>query len=508
MPNVSVKNRLKNVNQLYDITHYYRQLGKCIYQGYVSKSFGSDVGIGYKDEFEPYSYYSYYKHKGSLLRRKDMKLANAIGRYIINNQYAEYPDIAIENSEKDTNNLLKILEDNEFNIKEKDNTETSFHIGDRILKPYVSKNKLIIQYITGDLFFSTRVDNGNVISGIFPTFTIITKGNKIEYYTRVEWHYAAEEENINAKGRVIRIQIYKGDSQGHLKTLCNYATSYSIFGTFVKEREEYHDLEQPTFVLIKNPTQNNKNLHDGRGIGGVINTLDSVMSANEGYNAKSQDIVWGSMKVIAPESSTEETYDIKTNKTQRAYNPNDPMIFPYNDESMGSNKPEAFAPTLRIEQHIESISYDVDVTSINVGINAGSLRFDGKSIITATQRIIEKSDTARTILEYENETTNGWEDLFMLIKYYANNFTGDTFTFEKKDINIQWKDNIAIDDEKTKEDHMNLLREGLIPRYYILVEDYGYTEEEAKRLVAEADTEKMAIFDEVEEEETTEEEVE
>ena len=261
------------------------------------------------------------------------------------------------------------------------------------------------------------------------------------------------------------------------------------------ERDEFLDLNTPTFVFIKNPAQNNKDLNDGRGIGGVVNAIDSSMSMDEAFTSKSTDNVYGAMKIITPEGATEETID-EQGRTNKHYDPSDPSIFVYAESgNMTDSEPKAFAPILRTDNHIQSINVDMDLASGVVGITAGTLRFDGKSIITATQKIIEKTDTARTIMEYENANTDGYKRLFMLIRWYSENgFITNRFTFNEENIVIDWKDNIAIDDEAMLESMKLDSDDGYIPKWRYLMQKYGLTEKDAKQWVAEKEEEENRAF--------------
>jgi A118 family predicted phage portal protein len=521
MPDVSINQQLLSMNTFYDITHYYRILGRCVMANYVPHDIISKFPTDYIGGFTQYIDYSeYFNSKGSFLRRKTLGMPLTVGKYITNNMYAEYPEIILKNDseteENDKNTfdndlklLKEILDKNHFPIKEKNLFETQLHIGDRIIKPYVQNNNVKLDYITGDRFYATRIDNNTVISGVLATHKQVNEKHKTIHYTRLEWHYSTDDERLEDVGlrnsesfRKTKIELYKGESVGSLRHRITgnklFSMLWLLFGEQIdKEVQEFPELkgDEPTFVLIKNPQQNNKDLHDGRGIGFAVNYLDQFKSIDEAFDSKSTDNVYGAMKIVVPETASEKIRDDK-GVTHNHYDPSRPEIFMYNDDEIQGSVPEASAPQLRTEQFIASMNTDIDSVSVAMGISAGALRFDGKSIVTATQVISEKSDTARTIKEYEEVNSDGWKRLFMLIKILNNSIpSAQKLTYEKENIEIEWKDNIIVDDEAEKQFDKELVQEGMMPQTEFLMQHKGLTLKEATEWLVRSMQERAMLND-------------
>ena len=517
MPNISIKQRLNNFRTFQDISYWFRKLGVCIYSGYASR----ETIQGFGKDFHQFDCLYDYRHKGSYIPRKSMQLPATISEYIVKNAYAELPDLVFkanntvnEDGEeqnddarnevlsKELDKIQEIFKENNFVELEKDLFETQLPIGDRVIKPYVDKGEIKINYITGDRFYETRVENYEIISGIFLTTKKIEEKHKTFFFTRVEWHYKLDElltrqeieDGVERPGRGIKIEVYKTQDINNLfKSYCrNWQDDlFNIFGELREEQhEEYPDLDVPTFVFSKNPIKNKKDIQSARGLGIFMMQLSMIQSVDEAVNSKSTDNVYGSMKIKVPDSASEKVMDTEGREFNH-YNPTDPEIFVY-ESSMGES-PEAIAPTLRTEQHVLSMNTDIDIVTVGVGVTAGTLRFDGKSVVTATQFVSEKSETGRTVMMHENNNTDIYKRTLMLIKFYAKEFKIFNFTFEENEIDLIWHDNVKIDDESKREEQRLLVSGSYKSRQQYLVEQEGMDPEDAKKSVMGAVKEQAEI---------------
>lgn len=478
MPNI-VKDKFNSLVQFRDIGFYLREFGKCIYKGYVPHEFVTGIPSEYK--LSRYAHYSDYWWKDGMTTRRSLNLPYSITKYILDNMYSEQPQIEFGNDEDFMN---KVLESNDFYRREKKLQGSKLNIGDYVLKPYVDGTEIKIDYMKGTMFIATKIENNRCVEGVFVSTKQVMEKNKKITYRRLEWHL--KEDDITRK---VVYEIYRSKEPNKLGSICNLSVAETIFGEQIENGEElYEDLKVPTFILGINANDNNFEDDSGRGLGMFMNSLHTIQSADESYEAKQTDIVYGSMQKLVPEQALEMNGvpDDEGFTTYKHHNPKQPDIFVYGGSDMQDAKPEAYAPQLRTEQQIMSINTDIDITSVNIGITAGTFRFDGKSIITATQVISEKSDTARTIKEIERNTGEDWKDLFMLIKYFANKYLSESITFERDELKINWKDSIIVDDETKKDNLKYMAEKGWIPPYKYTAQEMGIEEKEAMKLYDEA----------------------
>jgi A118 family predicted phage portal protein len=388
-----------------------------------------------------------------------------------------------------------MLDDNDFARNEKDLFETQIQLGGRYFSFFKKDSKFKIKYITADRGFVTARKQNKPNEAVFITNTIKMEktglSNKLKpvYYTLLEWHY-----EIDANTRGVKSDLYRSITTGRLGRQSNHLIPH-IYGEAIDVDEQEYKITVPTFVYVKNPIKNNKDLNSAEGLGAFINGIDDLMLVDEAFDAISQEIVNSMMKTLVPEGATEEIQDYTSNNTYRHYDPTAPNIMVYNtsDSGLDSYEPKAFAPALRIDQQLMAFNMGLDMVSVSLGISAGILRFDGKSIVTATQKKIEQGETANTIKLYEQNNSDGFKDLAILWKQVSNveSDLPNVAEFTREDITVIHKDNVIEDDETTKENDRKVIDADLAPRYYYWVER-GFSVEEAKAIIAEADADKMA----------------
>jgi A118 family predicted phage portal protein len=489
---VTVKDSISSMADFYDRSYYYRQLAKLIYQGYVSgKTMKQFANVN--AEFGRYAgYHDYSPKAGVNLIRKTANLPVIIGEYLVRNTYAEYPSITIKD-EDFTKDFQEMLDDNDFARNEKDLFETQIQLGGRYFSFFKKESKFKIKYITADRGFVTARKQNKPNEAVFITNTVKMEktgmSNKLKpvNYTLLEWHY-----EIDSETRGVKSDLYRSNSSGRFVRQSTQLIPH-IFGEAIDIEEQEYKMTVPTFVYIKNPIKNNKDLNSPEGLGAFINAIDDLMLVDEAFDVISKEIVYGSMKVQVPEGATEEIPDYTGNKTYRHYDPNAPEIMVYNTSESGleSYEPKAFAPQLRIQDQLMAFNMGLDMVSVAMGIQAGAIRFDGKSFGTATEAKIQKGDTANTIKLYEQNNSDGFKDLAIMWKQVSNAETDlpNVPEFTREDITVIHKDNIVEDDESLKENDRKVIDAGLEERAWYWTER-GFSPEDAAEKIAKADADK------------------
>lgn len=484
-----IRGNFTSMNVFKDITYYYRELGKCLFEGYVDAALLTSWNQPFLGRY--INFHDYIGGNNNKVTRKTANLPKMIGEYIIKNMYAEYPKLVIENTQA-TEQLVEILKNNDFQLRDKQATETMIHLGGKFTSFYIEDSKIKLKYIDGNRGFVTSFKNNQPHEAVFITRTkriekrVLGKEQTI-YYVLLEWHY--EENGI----RYVENELYKSGNQNNNFSICSSDEVQRLYGTVIDMSVQEYRIDCPTFVYTSTPIKNNKDLNSQEGIGAFINALDPLMSTDEVYDAMSVEVVEGMIQKIIGESALEQVRD-SNGKEISVYNPKNPHILVYNDEKDREATVTVSAPTLRLDQQIMSFNTNLDLVSIIVGISAGTLRFDGKSITTATQVLTEKSDTARTIKNYEQQVGEGIKRLLLLIKEVSNVEAAldNIPEFEMKDIDVQWQDNVIVDDEEKLKTMKEDAQDYVIPTYMYIMEQYNVDKKEAQEIHAEALAEREA----------------
>jgi len=484
----TIKDQITSMSQFYDTTYYFRELSKYLYEGYVPSAIVSKYAGSYGcASFKKYSGMHDYSVNGRSYIRKTANLPVLIGEYIVKNTYAEYPEIANKKAQKEMDEMFA---DNDFARKEKELFETQIHLGGRYISFYRDKGKFKLKFITADRGFITEKKDGKPNGAVFISRTIRMEkagiGNKLAkfYYTLLEWHYEEDDK------RIVKNDLYRSNTESNLgKKKNDYITA--VYGDLISTEEDVYNISIPTFVYIKNPIKNNKDLMSIEGIGAFINPIDSIMVVDETFHVMSKEIVLSQFQMLFPEGATEEVTDWNSNKTVRTVDMYQEGILVYNTDDVGSYEPKAVAPQLRIQDQVLAFNTVIDLVAISVGIQAGSLRFDGKSFGTATEAKIQKGDTANTIKLYEANNGDGITDVIMMWQEVSNSESAlpNVPKFTREDVTILWKDNVAEDDETMRENDRKVIEANLAPRIFYWTQR-GFSPEDATKIIEAADADK------------------
>lgn len=466
---LSIRDKLRGLSDFYDLTYYYRLMGKMLYQGHVTKIMGAP-GI-----FKKWSnFHDWNPTPMSSQTRKSANLPKLISEFMVKNIYAEYPEFTIGTS---TDNIMEVLERSQFAEKDKKLFETQINLGGRFTTFYIEDRQLYLKYITADRGFITNEKNGIPHEAVFYTEfkREETEGHQTRtwWYTLLEWHY--EQDGV----RYVKNELYRSAKKSLFEH--NYTNRIAeVFGELVDSEEQVYKIDVPTFVYGTNPINNNVDMRSREGIGAFINCIDALMVVDEAFDTISNELVGGRLFKTIPEGITDQVQDTKSGRLYSSYDAYAPDVITYEDDGLGGKKEiGAFAPVLRIDAQVQGFNVGIDMVSTSIGISSGTFRHDGKTIVTATQVLTDKDDTSKTIKTYETSIERYYQDIFLLIKLISNNesMLSNIGEFERKDISVMWKDSVITDDEAKREEDRTIVNNFWMPPTWYL-EKYGYAEDE------------------------------
>lgn len=469
---LSIRDKLRGLSDFYDLTYYYRLMGKMLYQGHVTKIMGAP-GI-----FKKWSnFHDWNPTPMSSQTRKSANLPKLISEFMVKNIYAEYPEFTIGTS---TDNIMEVLERSQFAEKDKKLFETQINLGGRFTTFYIEDRQLYLKYITADRGFITNEKNGIPHEAVFYTEfkREETEGHQTRtwWYTLLEWHY--EQDGI----RYVKNELYRSAKKSLFEH--NYTNRIAeVFGELVDSEEQVYKIDVPTFVYGTNPINNNVDMRSREGIGAFINCIDALMVVDEAFDTISNELVGGRLFKTIPEGITDQVQDTKSGRLYSSYDNYAPDVITYEDDGTGNKEIGAFAPVLRIESQVQGFNVGIDMVSTSIGISSGTFRHDGKTIVTATQVLTDKDDTSKTIKTYETSIERYYQDIFLLIKLISNNesMLSNIGEFERKDISVMWKDSVITDDEAKREEDRTIVNNFWMPPTWYL-EKYGYAEDEKEAI--------------------------
>ena len=152
-------------------------------------------------------------------------------------------------------------------------TEYGCAKGGLILKPYVSGDKIIVDYVQADSFFPTAFDtSGRVTGAVFADQ--IKRGGRI--YTRLEYH--------SLSGRNYRIcnAAYASDSDSYIGS----PVSLQAVDEWAELEEDttIQNIDQPLFAYFKVPSANTVDVRSPLGASVYSRAVDLIREADKQYS--------------------------------------------------------------------------------------------------------------------------------------------------------------------------------------------------------------------------------
>ena len=367
--------------------------------------------------------------------------------------------------------IQSILDMNRDRLRSK--LELGCAYGGMILKPSIGG----IDFIPATRYIPTSFDsNGNIDGVIF--IDQFTKNNK--YYTRLEYH---RFETINGERvYIITNKAFKSDNKATL----GYEISLDKvdkWATLVPEVPVV-GIDRPLFGYFRMPTANNVDIDSPLGVSIFSKAVESIKDFDMWYSKWRREGKLSDKYLFVDEQAMLKPGATGANKAV-VNNPLPELIKGLRFGNNANKCIEEFNPEIRVEDFKLALQTQLDIISVQCGFSAGYFSFDTKSgVVTATQIQSEDQRTNSTCTDIQQNYKLAIEGLIyaMEIMQSLYELTPD----EELDISFYLRDLYVNADEDRKR-AFELAEKKYIPKWKYLVDYEGYSEEDAKKLVAEAE---------------------
>lgn len=353
-----------------------------------------------------------------------------------------------------------------------------------------------IQFLRPNMFLVTEFNsNGEILGVIFFSFHAEEK----KYYTRAEWHRFENVKRTDESGETKTVRVYrisnkafKSDNKDEIGR--EVPLSQTIWSDIVPEVSA-ENLEKPMFCYIKCPTSNTIDPDSPLGVPCFANciaefkALDTAWSTMQTENRNSAPMLMVDQSVI--QYATMHGIELPEFISNVGY-----------DLTDGGKPVEEWQPTLQVASRKEAINFYISVIGFKCGFDPGYFVFDGQTVqmATATQVRVTQKRTADTVSSYrdilDRPSPNGEgrvgaiHDIayiinVMLLAYGANGVVIPDSENGNYELFCSFSDLLANEEEDAVMD-LQLANQGYIPKWKWLVLHRGYTEVEAKKMVAAA----------------------
>jgi A118 family predicted phage portal protein len=358
------------------------------------------------------------KHKR---RRLSMQPAQMVVSEMSGLMFSEKPEIMADES------MLEMLERSGWNIQASAFVERMLALGGAALKLYSDKNKLMIDYVPADRFIPVSWDARGITEADFLDRRVI----KEKTYVRIESHRRTQG------GYNITNTAYELLDGGMM-----VPASLALVPDW-PQQDSFIPIDRPTFAYIKPPLANNIEDDSPLGISVFANCMDTLQALDIAFDALQSEIVLGRKRIIVPASAVRQVIDPETGRALRYFDPSDEIYQAFSTDDREQLKISDTSIELRIDDIRNAIQTLLDILSIQMGLSAGYLTFDGqRGMVTATQVISENSKTFKTIKAIENNIGCGLVQILEVARALAPAFS---MPVTKDEYAVVWNDSIAED---------------------------------------------------------------
>ena len=326
--------------------------------------------------------------------------------------------------------------------------------------------------LPGD-FGITKVDsNGEIIGCIFAEH--ITHG--LEHFTRLEYHRFDKDIYV-ISNKAFRNRV---SSNG------NCSLGYEIPLTMVEEWKELFPeikvgkLEKPLFAYFRLPGANNIDSTSPLGMSAFANAITELRAIDIAISRKNTEV----------EDSKHMTF-VGQQLIRFAYShsvklPRFVKGFGLGRDDAESSAIKEHVPTMLTDQRIKDINFDLSMAGVKCGFSEGVFVLDGQTgMITATQVEADDRDTIQTIKNDRDalqtaieHAIQGADALITLLGLAPLGTYEVAFNFG----------DITYNYSEDKQQWYSYATQGRIPFWYYLVKFEKMTEQEAKELVQQTQT--------------------
>lgn len=341
-----------------------------------------------------------------------------------------------------------------------------------------------IDCVIPDNFRITSVDGDGYIDGaVFLDYYHTGK----DFYTRMEWHRFQGNDYVVSNRAFVS---NRENIMGRKITLRNTPTWKDILPEVHITKKDGTRIERPLFAVFRMPAANNMDISSPLGMSIFSDAVEELKDLDIAYSRNAGEIL-DSQKIILLDSdrmmqSGAPVRDMaNSNRTDTAKRK---LSLPHYVRNVYGDGTSSFYqeinPQLNTEARIRGINQQLSFIGYKCGYSNGYFVFDEKTgMITATQVEADDRRTIQLIKDIRDSLKVAMNDLFFALDKYADLYQMTPAGTYK--VNYAFGD-ITYNWEEDRARHWQYVQSGKFPlwRYYMKFE--GYSEKEAKEIVAES----------------------
>ena len=242
----------------------------------------------------------------------------------------------------------------------------------------------------------------------------------------------------------------------------------------------------PWFAIITPNICNNIDNETPFGLSVYANAIDTLKCLDSAYDGLDNEVIIGRRRTFV----AEEMMSYDDGEGRMVFDPNDISVYRmpkgFNKDSMIEHDDA----TLRTEQYISSVNYQLNILSSKVGFGQERYKFDGQAIQTATGVISENSDMFRTIKKHEQMLEDSLITIIKAIAYASTVF--GNVSIDASVVTIDFDDSIIEDRGAEKVRAMQEVSQNLRSKESYMINYRNLNEQQVKKELEKIQQEKMS----------------
>lgn len=244
----------------------------------------------------------------------------------------------------------------------------------------------------------------------------------------------------------------------------------------------------PHFAIISPAIVNNIDGNGGMGMSIYSDAVDALKGIDLAYNNFNSDFYLGQKKVFMNKSL------IETDENGKEVAPDDvnQQLFTFVGDGVmngpdGKQLLQEFNPLLRVEENTKGVQAGLDYLSFKVGFGTKHYQFNAGSIVTAKQYTGDKQDLIQNANKHYTAVEEFLIQLVKAILWAGKTVLGEDINPETP-IKIQFDESPLIDPDAERQKDKDDVAAGLMLPWEYRVKWRGETEDEAKKILSEIQT--------------------
>lgn len=353
-------------------------------------------------------------------------------------------------------------------------TEYGCAKGGIIFKPYISNDRIAVDFVAADMFYPVAFDaNGNMTACVFADQKIVGK----DFYTRLEYHA------MTPMGYHITNTAFQSSARDTLGS----QVSLSKIESWAELQPEAMivNIDKPLFAYFRMPFANNIDPTSPLGVSVYARAVNLIEQADRQWS----DLLWefesGQRALYADTTAFgKDTAGKPLLPIKRLYR----TLNSISDLGAKGKLFDEWSPTLREVNILNGLDAILKKIEFNCGLAQGTISDPSTVALTATEIKMGKQRTYATITDTQRSLEDALEQLLYAMDVWAT--LGNLAPAGTYETAYDFDDSIVVDTETQFAQDQMAVTLGM-PRYVFLMRNYGLTEEDARKWVAESQAQRV-----------------